>query len=86
MGIAGTRGGYDDDSGEEEGLRRRGDEDDSDADADAAAAADDECGYNGVGAPCGQCGRRFPHTHFRALRQGGARRSFGEDEDSDDDE
>ena len=78
LGVSGTRGGYDDESDEEEGLRRRRDgheETDEERDEELCGYADEgeEWSYNGVGAPCVQCGRRFPHKHFRALRRGGAR-------------
>ena len=48
----------------------------------------EEWSYNGIGAPCAQCGRRFPHKHFRALRRGGAHASggFGNDQESDDED
>lgn len=85
VGVGGTAGGYDDDS-DEEGLRARravGDEDSANSDDDANA--DGEWTYNGIGGPCVQCGRRFPHKHFRALRQGGGARRGGEDDEESDD-
>ena len=87
LGVSGTRGGYDDASDEEEGLRRRRDDsDDSDEDGDDGDG--EEWSYNGIGAPCAQCGRRFPHKHFRALRRGGAHAGggFGNDQESDDED
>ena len=93
LGVSGTRGGYDDESDEEEGLRRRRDgheETDEERDEELCGDADEgeEWSYNGVGAPCAQCGRRFPHKHFRALRRGGARNGggFGNDQESDDED
>ena len=94
LGVSGTRGGYDDESDEEEGLRRRRDghdeETDEERDEELCGYADEgeEWSYNGVGAPCVQCGRRFPHKHFRALRRGGARAGggFGDDQESDDED
>ena len=86
LSLAGTRGGYDDDS-DEEGLRLRravGDEVSGNSSDEGANSDGGEWTYNGIGGPCAQCGRRFPHKHFRALRQGGARRRGGDDEESDD--
>jgi hypothetical protein len=41
----------------------------------------------GASEPCAQCGRRYPHTHVRALRPGGGRtqdtNDGSDDEDSD---
>jgi len=41
----------------------------------------------GTGEPCATCGRRYPHTHVRALRHGGGRaqdtNDGSDDEDSD---
>jgi hypothetical protein len=61
--------------------------------------SDDDEGYGGeggdtasdgtfcgtAGEPCAQCGRRYPHQHFRALRHGdgGGKRGSDDDEDSD---
>ena len=75
-------------------MRRRRDghdeETDEERDEELCGYADEgeEWSYNGVGAPCVQCGRRFPHKHFRALRRGGARAGggFGNDRESDDED
>ena len=63
-----------------------------DADEDGGDGEETETGeewsHNGIGAPCEQCGRSFPHRHFRALRRGGARAGggFGNDQESDDED
>ena len=46
--------------------------------------SDDEeiCGF----APCEQCGRRYPHTHVRALRRGGMLDDRAGSDESDDEE
>ena len=79
-------GGWSDGDSGEGGLRARravGDEDSRNSDDDANA--DGEWTYNGIGGPCVQCGRRFQHKHFRALRQGGGARRGGEDDEERDD-
>lgn len=38
-----------------------------------------------AGEPCAQCGRRYPHQHFRALRHGDGGGRRGSDDDDDDD-
>ena len=92
LGVSGTRGGYEDrESDEEEGYARRRDlEDDTDEDVGDGelTGAGEEWSHNGLGAPCAQCGRSFPHRHYRALRRGGAHagRGFGDDQESDDED
>ena len=68
-------------SSDEEPLgpsRRKMDDAGNDSDADELC---------GAAEPCAQCGRRYPHTHVRALRPGGGRANDtndgSDDEDSD---
>jgi hypothetical protein len=68
-------------SSDEETLgpsRRQMDDAGNDSDADELCGASE---------PCAQCGRRYPHTHVRALRPGGGRtqdtNDGSDDEDSD---
>ena len=51
---------------------------------DLAGGAGEMVDAGGV-EPCVQCGRRYPHQHFRALRHGGERGRRGSDDDEDSD-